>query len=159
MKKLACLFLLVTFYVMADDNIVDTQYKKEIENAKKLNDIFQMDSWKNIKFKNIKSNNFKNFNEFGDFEKYIYVLIAAENTSRSLGNLEKNWKDKIKSNENFENLPNYIDALHNERKTFYKNYLNYAQNLVSKFENNLTKEESELIVKQIKDFSKKENLD
>ena len=159
MKKLAFALLFFSFYVMAEDSIVDQQYKKEIENAKKLNDIFDMQYWTNVKFKNSKSNAVKNFNEFTDFEKNIYVLIVAENTSRSLGNLEKSWQDKIKSNENFENLPSYIANLHAERKTFYNNYLKYAQSLVFKFKNNLTEEEAELIVKQIKDFSKKENLD
>lgn len=159
MKKLVFALLFFSFYVMAEDSIVDQQYKKEIENAKKLNDIFDMQYWTNVKFKNSKSNAVKNFNEFTDFEKNIYVLIVAENTSRSLGNLEKSWQDKIKSNENFENLPSYIANLHAERKTFYNNYLKYAQSLVFKFKNNLTEEEAELIVKQIKDFSKKENLD
>lgn len=159
MKKLVFALLFFSFYVMAEDSIVDQQYKKEIENAKKLNDIFDMQYWTNVKFKNSKSNAVKNFNDFTDFEKNIYVLIVAENTSRSLGNLEKSWQDKIKSNENFENLPSYIANLHAERKTFYNNYLKYAQSLVFKFKNNLTEEEAELIVKQIKDFSKKENLD
>ena len=159
MKKLIFALLFFSFYVMADDSVVDKQYKKEIENAKKLNDIFDMQYWTNVKFKNIKNDTVKNFNDFSDFEKNIYVLIVAENTSRSLGNLEKSWKDKIKSNENFDNLPSYIANLHVERKTFYNNYLKYANNLVSKFKNNLTEEEAELIVKQIRDFSKKENLD
>lgn len=159
MNKVFFLFLFLSMNVFADESVLDTQYKKELENAKKLNEIFNLNSWQNVKFKSIKNNTIKNFTEFSDFEKSIYVLIVAENTSRSLSNLEKSWKDKIQSNENFEGLPVYINGLHDERKVFYKNYLNYAQNLVLKFENNLTKEESELIIKQIKDFSQKEKLD
>lgn len=158
-KKIFFLFLFFALNAFADESFIDTQYKKELDNAKKLNAIFDLKSWENVKFKHVKNNFVKSFTEFNDFEKSIYILIVAENTSRSLSNLEKNWKDKIQSNENFENLPVYITRLHDERKIFYKNYLNYAQNLVVKFEKDLTKEESGLIIKQIKDFSNKENLD
>lgn len=159
MKKFIFIFLLFSFFCFADESLIEIQYKKEIENAKKLQEVFNFDTWKNVKFKKKDNSIVKSFQEFNEFEKHIYILIVAENTSRMLAGLEKSWKDKIKSNENFDNLNNYIVDLHEQRKMFFNKYLNYVQNLNAKFEKELTNEEMNLIIKQIKDFSKKENLD
>ena len=159
MKKFTFFLLLLGFYCFADDAILDSQYKKEIENAKNLQNIFNFDTWSNVNFKKKDSNSTKSFHDFSDLEKHVYVLIVAENSSRMLASLEKSWIEKKKTNENYANLDEHILNLHNNRKIFYSKYLEYVENLNEKFKSELTNEEMNLIIKQIKEFSKKEKLD
>jgi hypothetical protein len=156
------LFLIVFFIfsslVFSQESTPEIQYKKEIANAANLKSIFLIETWNNVKFKNKNTNTIKKFVDFSDFEKHTYVLIVGENTSRTLSNLEKVWKEKEKTNENFDGLKFFIDKLHDERRNFSNAYLDYAKKYTNDFYKELTEEEAVLITKQIKDFSIKENL-
>jgi hypothetical protein len=156
-NKLLSLFVfsLLAFY---QESTPEIQYKKEIINASNLKSIFLIETWNNVKFKNKNTNTIKKFVDFSDFEKHTYVLIVGENTSRTLSNLEKVWKEKEKTNENFDGLKFCIDKLHEERRNFSNAYLDYAKKYTNDFNKELTEEEAVLIEKQIKDFSIKENL-
>lgn len=151
-------FFIFSILVFSQESTPENQYKKEITNASNLKSIFLIETWNNVKFKNKNTNTIKKFVDFSDFEKHTYVLIVGENTSRTLSNLEKVWKEKEKTNENFDGLKIYIDKLHDERKNFSNAYLDYAKKYTNDFYKELTEEEAVLITKQIKDFSIKENL-
>lgn len=151
-------FFIFSILVFSQESTPENQYKKEITNASNLKSIFLIETWNNVKFKNKNTNTIKKFVDFSDFEKHTYVLIVGENTSRTLSNLEKLWKEKEKTNENFDGLKIYIDKLHDERKNFSNAYLDYAKKYTNDFYKELTEEEAVLITKQIKDFSIKENL-
>ena len=156
-NKLFSLIVLSLLF-FSQEPISEIQYKKEIENAANLKSIFLIETWNNVKFKNKNTNTIKKFVDFSDFEKHTYVLIVGENTSRTLSNLEKVWREKEKTNENFDGLKVCIDKLHDERKNFSNAYLDYAKKYTNDFHKELTEEEAVLITKQIKDFSIKENL-
>ena len=156
-NKLFSLIVLSLLF-FSQEPISEIQYKKEIENAANLKSIFLIETWNNVKFKNKNTNTIKKFVDFSDFEKHTYVLIVGENTSRTLSNLEKVWREKEKTNENFDGLKVCIDKLHDERKNFSNAYLDYAKKYTNDFHKELTEEEAVLITKQIKDFSIKEYL-
>ena len=156
-NKLFSLIVLSLLF-FSQEPISEIQYKKEIENAANLKSIFLIETWNNVKIKNKNTNTIKKFVDFSDFEKHTYVLIVGENTSRTLSNLEKVWREKEKTNENFDGLKVCIDKLHDERKNFSNAYLDYAKKYTNDFHKELTEEEAVLITKQIKDFSIKENL-
>jgi hypothetical protein len=120
-----------------------------------------------MEFTNKKTNEKKQFADFDEVDRRVYILMQLDLLSRQLEDLHSKWKEELKNAEETPDDANeaskkdvtvYLEKLLALRKQNAEKTEELANGLFKKFPDKFTKEEKDQVIKTMKEYHDKSNL-